>query len=321
MADNTTEQLQYDQDLAALNAMAEGGMRVKAKEAFDLKYPAGRPGSSSIRQNLGIGEALLGADSIYKDELQSIFDLWKQKKYTEAQDAFVKTKFAKLSSDARNRYLQSLENTELYKQDLKAWKLPIQRYLMEQGLELTDQQLDDYYKKGTASETIFDDAVKGFTLGTVKPASGEMGAALKQLQDTATANGVDLQKNFGGQLQSWLQKIASGQSVEDYKQIIRGIAGTGLPPTLKAMVEKGTDVGSIYSPYKELMANVLGINAETISMYDPTLRSAITDKGEMSLFDFQRALRKDSRWQYTADAKDEISKAVLNIGRDFGFMG
>jgi hypothetical protein len=84
MADNTTEQLQYDQDLATLNAMTQGATRVKAKEAFDLKYPAGRPGSSSIRQNLGIGEALLGPDSVYKDELQSIFDLWKQKKYTES---------------------------------------------------------------------------------------------------------------------------------------------------------------------------------------------------------------------------------------------
>lgn len=320
MADSTTEQLQYDQDLAALNAMAEGPMRVKAKEAFDLKYPAGRPGSSSIRQNLGIGEALLGPDSKYAGELQAIFDLWKQKKYTEAQDAFVKTKFAKLSSDARNRYLLSLENTPLYKQGLDAWKIAIKRELLGQGLELTDQQLDDYYKDGIPEETIFNDAVKRFTLGTVKP-TGAMGSALKQLQDTATANGVDLQKNFGTQLQGWLQKIASGQSVEDFKQIIRDIAGTGLPPTLKAMVEKGTDVGTIYSPYKELMANVLGINPETISMYDPTLRSAITDKGEMSLFDFQRALRKDSRWQYTADAKDEISKAVLNIGRDFGFMG
>lgn len=273
----------------------------------------------SIRANLGISEALL-ADKIYGPELQAIFDLWKQKKYTEAQDAFVKTKFAKLSSDARNRYLQSLENTDLYKQNLNNWKIGIKKELAGRGLELTDQQLDDYYKTGIPEDTIFNDAVKGFTLGTVKPV-GAMGDALKQLQATADANGVDLQKNFGGQLQDWLQKIASGQSVEDFKQIIRGIAGTGLPPNLKAMIDKGTDVGTIYSPYKQLMANVLGINPETISMYDPTLRSAITDKGEMSLFDFQRALRKDSRWQYTADAKDEISKAVLNIGRDFGFMG
>lgn len=273
----------------------------------------------SIRTNLGISEALL-ADATYGPELKAIFDLWKEKKYTEAQDAFAKTKFAKLSADARSRYVQSLENTDLYKQSLNNWKISIKRSLAEQGLELTDQQLDDYYKSGTPENTLFNDAIKGFTLGTVKPV-GAMGNALKELQSTADANGVDLQKNFGTQLQSWLQKIASGQSVEDFKQIIRGIAGTGLPPTLKAMVEKGTDVGSIYAPYKELMANVLGINKETISMYDPTLRSAITDKGEMSLFDFQRALRKDSRWQYTADAKDEISKAVLNIGRDFGFMG
>ena len=37
MAD-TPQQIQYDKDLAALNALS-GVPRVKAKEALDLKYP------------------------------------------------------------------------------------------------------------------------------------------------------------------------------------------------------------------------------------------------------------------------------------------
>jgi hypothetical protein len=41
----------------------------------------------------------------------------------------------------------------------------------------------------------------------------------------------------------------------------------------------------------------------------------------MSIYDYQRALRKDSRWQYTNKAKEEVSDVALNVLRDFGFQG
>ena len=47
---------------------------------------------------------------------------------------------------------------------------------------------------------------------------------------------------------------------------------------------------------------------------------AFGDK-EMTLYDFQRALRKDSRWQYTDKARQEVSTAALQVLRDFGFQG
>ena len=65
---NTPEQAQYDDDKAALNGF-DGVARIRAKEAFDLKYPNGRPKdvmtdasiASGLKAatNLGIGEALL----------------------------------------------------------------------------------------------------------------------------------------------------------------------------------------------------------------------------------------------------------------------
>ena len=57
------------------------------------------------------------------------------------------------------------------------------------------------------------------------------------------------------------------------------------------------------------------------SEYVPTLRGAISDKGETNLYDFQRMLRKDSRWQYTQNARQEASDITLNVLRDFGFQG
>jgi hypothetical protein len=69
------------------------------------------------------------------------------------------------------------------------------------------------------------------------------------------------------------------------------------------------------------MANTLEINPETITMNDPTLRSAITADAEVPLYQFERQLRGDTRWQYTNQAKGEVANATQQILKDFGFMG
>jgi hypothetical protein len=69
------------------------------------------------------------------------------------------------------------------------------------------------------------------------------------------------------------------------------------------------------------MATVLEINPNTISLNDPTLRGAIGPDKEMSIYDFQRSLRKDPRWQYTNNAREEVSDVALKVLRDFGFQG
>ena len=59
----------------------------------------------------------------------------------------------------------------------------------------------------------------------------------------------------------------------------------------------------------------------SIDLNDPLLRSAITDKGDMNIYDFKKALRADSRWQYTQSARDEVSSGALKVLQDFGFLG
>ena len=69
------------------------------------------------------------------------------------------------------------------------------------------------------------------------------------------------------------------------------------------------------------MAAELELNPDQIDLNDPTLRMAITDKGDMNLYDFKKALRQDNRWQYTANANEEVSNSVLGVLKDFGFQG
>ena len=69
------------------------------------------------------------------------------------------------------------------------------------------------------------------------------------------------------------------------------------------------------------MYQVLEINPESIDLNDSTLRSAIGINGEMPIYEFQRKLRKDPRWQYTNNAREEVSSVALKVLRDFGFQG
>jgi len=130
-----------------------------------------------------------------------------------------------------------------------------------------------------------------------------------------------LDAQFGAQLDSWVERVMQGESVDTFKNVIRQTSKIGLPENVGKLLDEGVDLETVYSPYRNLMAKVLEINPETVRLDDPVLRSAITSQGEMSLYDYQRQLRKDPRWQYTDNAREDVSNAALQILRDFGFQG
>ena len=140
---------------------------------------------------------------------------------------------------------------------------------------------------------------------------------VQSLQSTANANGITLSPQ---QLDQYALDIQNGKDVKVIQSQIRNLAGLGMPDSVKKLLAEGTDLDTIYSPYKQAMAAVLEINPTTISFTDPVLRSAIGPNGEVPLYDFQKALRKDARWQYTDNAKADIFKGVKEVFSNFGIM-
>jgi hypothetical protein len=162
------------------------------------------------------------------------------------------------------------------------------------------------------------------SLITYKPGTqlgGAIGGDLTTLRATARANGFDLDTQFGSNINDWLQRLARGESIETFKNTIRGAAKLGLPDKVASLLDQGLDIKDIYAPYRNVMASVLEIAPDSIGLDDKTLRMAIGPEKEMSIYDFQRTLRKDPRWQYTNNAREEASTAVLGVLRDFGFQG
>ena len=278
---------------------------------------ATKTNTETARDKFGIGEALLN-DPKYGAQLRRVFELWKAGKLTEAQDEYFKSDWAKLDTDVQQRYLLNLEKADVYKERLRQFGVNLRKLLAPYGIKIDDTKLKDYYDRGIEEEVILDDLIGGVS---GKTAAGVAANALDDLRTTARANGFNLDRDFGNQVDGWLQRISRGESVDDFKRLIRQQAKLGLPEKVGALLDEGLDLANVFAPYRNQMAALLEVTPDSINLDDPLLRSAYGPDKETSIYDFKRAVRKDPRWQYTDNAREEVSNVALQVLRDFGFQG
>lgn len=295
------------------------GMRQAATLATTLPQVNPKTGTTSdlFTGKYGVFEALLD-DPIYGPELREIKAALEAKNQALADDLWNRSKWGRLDTDAQSRILMKVQNENLYKERLKSWMSSIKPKLAARGLKADDATLEKFYTDGIDDNTIFSDLAGGVT---AKGATGEIGTALDKLRATARANGFNLEKDFGNQVDNWLQQVSQGASVEDFNRIIRSQAKLGLPEKIGSYLDQGLDLANIYAPYRNTMAALLEVTPDSISLDDPILRSAYGPDKETSIFDFKRVVRKDPRWQYTDNARQEASNVALQVLRDFGFQG
>ena len=195
------------------------------------------------------------------------------------------------------------------------------------GIPLNETDIDDITNNALslglgASSSLVDKLIRAkFTYSPGKVVGGAAGGALAELKRTAAANGLNFDTQFGANAQDWLAKILQGEDPNTFKNIIRQTAKLGLPDKVASLLDLGVDLDTVYAPYKNVMASVLEVNPQTIGLDDKTLRSAIGPDKEMTIYDWERYLRKDPRWQYTNSARSETSDAVTKVLQDFGFRG
>lgn len=165
----------------------------------------------------------------------------------------------------------------------------------EQFLKAELQKLPEFSKKKTDKAAITSQSILG----------------------TARANGITLNQN---EIDNFTKQVQDGTDIKVIQNQIRSIAANGMPDNVKKLLNEGVDLDTVYAPYKNLMASVLELNPESIDLKDPTLRLAFGPDKETTIYDFEKALRKDYRWQYTDNAKRDVSNVALKVLRDFGFQ-
>jgi hypothetical protein len=234
----------------------------------------------------------------------------------------------------------AVPGTTQYEQDIESIVRSLEKRAVEIGSAAASnptalrQAAENLYITNKEKDTTFVDDLLASSIravaGTIggKTTEGYSGEALKnynELVKAARSNGFQLADIIpgGASVDQVLQGVATGKI--DVNRVIadaRKMAAQGQPQYVRDLLAQGYNLDQVFKPYRTAMANVLEIgDPDQIDLNDPLLRSAITDKGDMNLYDFKKQLKADSRWQYTENARQEVSTAALSVLRDFGFQG
>lgn len=153
---------------------------------------------------------------------------------------------------------------------------------------------------------------------------GEAGRAEEELRQYALDMGVTLSD---ASVKKWLQAIiAKSGTVEQYKGWIRNQAMQSFA-ALAAYIKQGQTVRQLAEPYMQSMGEILELNPASLTLRDPTIRSALSAAGKdgkggmMSLTDFENMLRQDPRWLKTKNARTTLIDIGNGVLKDFGLIG
>ena len=259
--------------------------------------------------------------------------------------------YRKNSAEIKTRYVQKFNYDDLVatgqadgSTDYEMQISKIERQLAKRAAEIGSSAANDPASLRKAAENLYitnrsEDTtyIDDFLAASIKTVAGMIGGKVTEgysgealtnynkLVDAARNNGFKVSDIIpgGANEAQVLQGIASGKI--DINRVVadaRKLAAQGQPQYVRDLLAQGYNLDQVFKPYRQTMATILDIgDPEQIDLNDPLLRSAITDKGDMNLYDFKKALRQDERWQYTTQARQDVSTAALGVLRDFGFQG
>jgi hypothetical protein len=159
------------------------------------------------------------------------------------------------------------------------------------------------------------------TLAIPEGPSGKYFVALKNF---ATDNGIRLSDSAAT---SYANGIAAGTIDENTAfNALRESAAEAFP-ALADKIKAGINLKNLADPYIQSMSDILEIPDTGIDLFDPKVRSALAytlpdgKVGTKSIYEFEKELRKDPRWQYTNNARNDAASVASTVLKDFGFMG
>lgn len=351
MAD-TAEQIQYDKDLASLNELkgipSLASTYDAALKQFNVKYPNGRPGAAVVDPTkgtglkaataLGLTKALIDSmpDDTYlakaweaysNDDLVNADKYWKMSKY-----------YLNSSNESQNRYEMKVTRSGVYLKALETYRSEQRVRLAAAGVTLDEATFkmitEDAYLGNLSDIELDAKALQAF--------NGKLGGSTLELVQSVKEYGA----SFGiyltdTQIDQFSKDIFAGKTtIYDIKGKIRNDAASAYP-AYASQLKNGTTLDSLASAYKSSMANLLEIDPDSIDYTNPILRGALqytnptggaalqgsgqgAGRGEgqipMPLWQFEKQVKSDPRWQYTNNARDSIDSMQYKVLKDWGLM-
>jgi LysM repeat protein len=153
---------------------------------------------------------------------------------------------------------------------------------------------------------------------------GPSGKYFVDFKNFAAKNGIMLSNQAAT---DYANKAVAGTLDENtIYNTIRESAASAFPQ-LADKIKAGIDLKTLADPYIQSMSNILEVPYTSIDLFDPKIRGALSytlpdgKVGTKSIYDFEKELRQDPRWQYTNNARQDVSNAAIKVLKDFGFQG
>lgn len=150
--------------------------------------------------------------------------------------------------------------------------------------------------------------------------------ATLEMQVKSLANDYGLSAT-DSQLSDWVTGLLAGRYTQDnVTSYLRDMAKSKYAGMSK-FLDQGLTVKQVAQPYLQSYSQLLEVGADAIDLNDNLIQQALQGTPDasgnvqmQSVYQFERALRRDSRWARTKNAHDEAINAGQNILRDMGLV-
>ena len=207
----------------------------------------------------------------------------------------------------------------------------ILNWAAQRGIQIPGDKLNELANDATRNKWA-DDTVQleknlaVFIGRSVREGADLMGTAgdyQQQLTSWASKNGIKLSNDAAAQ---FIERLTlKQQTLDDAKQEIRNTYMIGAFPAWEDQIRKGIDPDSILSPYRSAAASLLEIPEDQLGWDDQIIKKAmqgVDANGKPSvvpLWEYERQVRQDPRWQKTDNAYKTYTDVGTSILRMFGF--
>jgi hypothetical protein len=164
---------------------------------------------------------------------------------------------------------------------------------------------------------------RGLTFATANGGlTGEAGEVENHIRETYAAYGIPVSADRIKQVARWV--IGGQNSLGGIDNEVRAQAKKQYAQ-FATEFDQGMTLKEIADPYIQQMANTLELPGSQINLDDPAIKKALQFKDAKGvaqvkpLWQFERELKDDSRWQYTKQAKNETYAILQQVGNDWGF--
>lgn len=202
----------------------------------------------------------------------------------------------------------------------------VQQIAERYGINVSPERADELaramrYNGWSDSELLLNmrsDLDATLTAGDTTGSAGDYQTALMQW---ATKNGLSLSQEAAAK---YVANMTLGsQTLDDVKADLRRTYLVGLFPAWSDKIEAGYDPADLFSPYVDYARKTL--EDDSIGMDDPLVKrmtQAVGSDGKpmvVPLYEAQKLMRQDSRWQKTDNAYETYARAAQDILSTFGF--